>query len=153
MGVRHDIEPSVEWKLDRAVEGMTEGEETSEHSFGERIEIFVDRWEERVLGGGDGWADSAIELRGRPGDNEPDASGEQSDITVPEFGEESRPREVDQEVARRVEAIAVAENPHLPVGQLSFNDTLLAALEAWNSYATGENAGWTPADPRFGGRT
>lgn len=150
--MRHEIAPSVEWKLERAVEAMTGGEETNEYSFAERVEIFVDRWEERVLSGGDGWADSAVELRDRPGGNDPDASAGQSDFTVPELGEESRPREIDQAVARRVEAIAVAENPQVPVGRLSFNDTLLAALEAWNSYATEGNAGWTPADPRFGDR-
>jgi hypothetical protein len=151
--MRHEIAPSVEWKLDRAVEAMIGGGEPSGHSFDERVETFVDRWEERVLSGGSGWADSAVEPEDRPGGDDPDASEGQSDLAVPEFGEGSRPREIDPAVARRVEAIAVAENPQVPVGRLSFNDTLLAALEAWNSYATGGNAGWIPADPRFGGRT
>lgn len=150
--MRTEITPSVEWKLNHAVEVMAESDDVREYSFNRRVEIFIEQWEERIQTGGNGWADSAIEHRNRSEDHTHDASETLSNRPVPEFEEESRFLDIGQAVAKRVEAIAAAENPRVPVGQFSFNDTLLVALEAWNSYATELNEGWIPVDPRVTGR-
>lgn len=146
-----EITPAVEWKLNHAVDDMTdEDEDVARYSFNRRLTIFIERWEERVETEGCGWADSTLKMQ-TTSDARTRNEGN-SNTSVPEFDSENRSPSIEQAVVRRVEAIAAAENPHVPVGELSFNDTLLVALEAWNEYSTELNRGWTPADPRFTGR-
>lgn len=143
-----EITPAVEWKLNHAVEAMTgAAEDVARYSFDRRVTIFVEQWEERIESEGQGWTDSALKRR-TASDDQIRNEGE-SNTTVPEFDGENRSPNIESAVVRRVEAIAAAENPHVPVGQLSFNDMLLVALEAWNAYGQEVKKGWKPADPRF----